>query len=79
MRELTSSESNHTAGGGIRIGANGSVSHTGGKTTLYRDGSIQIRTNDGWTYTANTQGHFSLTNGAGKLIDSTMLRWLKSS
>lgn len=79
MRELNSIESEHTSGGGIKVKADGTVTHTAGRTTVSSGGGVEIRTNDGWRYSAGSNGVFTVTNSAGRLIDSTMLRWLKAT
>lgn len=78
MREINSTETDYASGGVIKIGRNGQVTSSAGKTTI-TSRSVEIKTNDGWTYQRDLRnGSWSVTNATGRLVNDWLTHLLSS-
>jgi hypothetical protein len=71
-------ECDQAAGGGIQVDSKGNLKSTAGTTTTGADGSVTIKTNDGWTYSQSGPA-WTVTNARGEMTDCTILHWLRYS
>lgn len=77
MRELNICEADQVSGGGIKVDSKGKVTTTKATVTAGKDGSVEIQSEDGWSYRSDSK-NWHLKNARGEIVDCEMLRWLRA-